>query len=288
MLTTVLDMLASRGWFDTSTPFEKSIHLTQGACLWMLLSRGGVLHTYVKFSDCFDLSGEAARCEAAARCYPGLVPAHVGHGRDRGIDLLVARAAETTGIVPERFFDSPPPGLASYFAALPTATGPQGVEPFKHRALFEAMSAYFAEHGLAQIARRWMLDEALVTIEGLAAMPQHGDLVLNNLGLATDGALVIFDWEDFGTVSLPGFDLLTLELSVSGGAERWLARRAQEGGCPSWVVQACAAMSLPLTDYHRLAPLYALVFRYMKRNYGPEVRARMDREISALDRAMAP
>ena len=88
---------------------------------------------------------------------------------------------------------------------------------------------------------------------------------------------MIFDWEDFGAVSLPGLDLFTLELSLAGGARHLLDHRAQRhSGSTRLVARACAAMQLDGADYGRLTPVYALVFRYLKRNYGPAVREQMD------------
>ncbi|MCF6216338.1 MAG: aminoglycoside phosphotransferase family protein [Emcibacter sp.] len=46
----------------------------------------------------------------------------------------------------------------------------------------------------------------------LPAIPQHGDLAINNIG-KTDNGLVIFDWEDYGYVTIPGFDLCVLLVS---------------------------------------------------------------------------
>jgi len=43
----------------------------------------------------------------------------------------------------------------------------------------------------------------------LPVIPQHGDLTINNIGLAATG-LIIFDWEDYALVNIPGFDLSTL------------------------------------------------------------------------------
>ena len=42
-------------------------------------------------------------------------------------------------------------------------------------------------------------------------------------------------------------------------------------------------MHLAPDDYETLTPVYALTFRYMKRNYGPGVRERMDRLLLDLD-----
>lgn len=289
MLNRVIDVLARQGWFDTSLSFETSIHLTQGACLWMLLSRDGVPHTHVKFSDCFDLAAEAARSEAASRAYPGLAPAFIGHGRFDGIDVLVSRAADAYGFDPEGLLRKPPEGLIGYFAVQPRAQPPRGVVATGNAELAGAVGRYFAQHPLSALAGRWLASDAVAGAAAMPAMPQHGDLVLNNLGRRGDGSLVIFDWEDFGTVSLPGLDLYTLELSLAADAGPWLAGRGRRSGAAQALVgRACAAMGLAVADYERLAPFYALVFRYLKRNYGPEVRARMDREIRGLAETVSP
>lgn len=287
MLSTLLDALSREAWFDTSTPFTKSIHLTQGACLWMLLSRGGAPHTHVKFSDCFDLAAEAARSETASRDYPGLAPAFVGYGCFDGMQLLVSRAADADSFDPAALLRRPPAGLIGYFAALPRARPPRDIAAIGNAELVAEVGRYFAQHPLAALAGRWLASEAVAGVAAMPAMPQHGDLVLNNLGRLGDGSLVIFDWEDFGSVSLPGLDLYTLELSLAasggpgrpGGGQRSASTRALVG-------RACEAMGLAVADYQRLAPFYALVFRYLKRKYGPEVRARMDREILGLAEAM--
>lgn len=41
---------------------------------------------------------------------------------------------------------------------------------------------------------------------------QHCDFTYANLGVAADDRLVVFDWEQFGQVTLPGFDLTTFLL----------------------------------------------------------------------------
>jgi hypothetical protein len=57
-----------------------------------------------------------------------------------------------------------------------------------------ALEMYFQKLDLEGICRR------------LSYVRQHGDLVANNVGVTARG-IVIFDWEDFGRVELPGFDI---------------------------------------------------------------------------------
>ena len=286
MLSRVLKLLQAEGWFDTATPFETSINLTRGACLWLLLTRDGVSDTYVKFSDCVSLKLEAQRCAAASTCYRSLVPRFVGYAQSEGLEVLVCRAVDYRTLNPKRFRDlnAKDPvfsDLVGYFAAMPGTTEVGGVMPMHNADIVTKLAAYFESNALA---RRWLHSDTVLRAASLPTMLQHGDLVLNNVGQTRAGA-VIFDWEDFGATCLPGFDLFTLELSLAGNAaENLFAGRAGRADAITRLVHdACEAMRLALDDYKKLTPVYALVFRYLKRNYGPAVRESMDRLLLDLD-----
>jgi Phosphotransferase enzyme family len=49
-------------------------------------------------------------------------------------------------------------------------------------------------------------------LEVLPVIPQHGDLAINNMAQTGTG-LILFDWEDYGFVTIPGFDLCILLVS---------------------------------------------------------------------------
>lgn len=46
-------------------------------------------------------------------------------------------------------------------------------------------------------------------LKDMPVIPQHGDLGLCNIGQTNEG-LVVFDWEDFAIINIPGFDLSVL------------------------------------------------------------------------------
>lgn len=292
MLNSVLQLIAARGWFDASRPYEKSVNLTRGACLWLMLTRGGRCDTYVKFSNYVSLEVEALRCESASRCYPGLVPEFVGFLSSGGLDIIVCRAVDHRGLR-QQFMESPAhrrqrDDLVGYFAAMPATQLARALTPLPNTELGDALGAYFETYPRAEVVQRWLRGETLQRAMTLPDMPQHGDFVLNNVGEMPDGSAVIFDWEDFGASCLPGLDLFTFELSLAKTPLDFLAGRARPAsGLQIFVQRACAAMALPLADYHALAPLHALVFRYLKRNYGPSVRERVDGLIGELDERLA-
>lgn len=289
MLTLVEHALAQHGWFNIASPYQKSVHLTQGACVWMLLSRDGVLDTHVKFSNRISLLDEGLRCAAAHASYPALTPEFVGHARNGALEILVSRAVDFQGADSAFLLERDQRrGAAAdidlYFLAMPQAVSPPGVAALSNADLVPALLAYFAAHAQAAMAQAWLADGLPACLRALPAMPQHGDLVLNNLGRTKSGRLVIVDWEDFGAVSLPGLDLFTLELALAGDVQKLLANRRQPAAPLSQLVQrSCAAMRLDAAQYQRLAPFYALVFLFLKRNYGPAVRMRMEALAQQLD-----
>ena len=118
----------------------------------------------------------------------------------------------------------------------------------------------------------------------LPRRPQHGDLVLNNIGRTREGRAVVFDWEDFGVCCLPGLDLFTLELSLNGESTTLRRTGGNSDSTLRFVHQASAEMRLDVGDYFALTRIYALAFRYLKRNYGPSVRERLDRVLQHMSR----
>lgn len=289
MLTRVFDCLSRQGWFDGSRPFEQTVNFTRGAAIWLLLTRDGVPDTYVKCSEHISLQAEAARYAEASRCHPLLVPRFVGYQRHGGLEVLVCEAVDSLGLNTTRMktrqmLGRVLDGMDSFFASSLAVKLPLHLTPLPNAEVAVAMQPYFDVTPQAALVRRWLKEETLAWIARQPEVPQHGDLMLNNLGLRDDHSLVVFDWEDFGLVCLPGLDLFTLELSLAGGVAALLNERRQAAGrLHDFVSRSCGAIDLPAAEYRAMTGVYALVFRYMKRNYGPGVRARMDELLLALD-----
>jgi hypothetical protein len=148
-------------------------------------------------------------------------------------------------------------------------------------ARFGISEAEAAESGMA--AR---LAACAPLLEALPPVLQHGDLALNNLGLAPRG-VVIFDWEDFGEVTAPGYDLCVLICSaVDFDPETMTALIARRG--PDWlttiVARYCAAAGLRVEDFFRMVPLHLLAFLQLKRRHG--YGADIVRDVGALISAL--
>ena len=288
MLNQALALVHSRGWFDTEQPYEMAVNFTRGACLWLMLSRHGRNKAYLKLSDSVSLALEAQRCAEASRWYGDLVPRYIGHATQDGLDILVCEAVTYQDLNSVQMQRSSVQGhvlrdLHAFFAIQPTVELPHVLTPLPNAALVQAMQGYFSNTPLDGLATKWLESDVARQVASLPFHPQHGDLVINNLGRTPSGATIVFDWEDFGGCGLPGLDLFMLELSLTGSAARLADSRTDAGGAvASFVAQATQALSLELPDYFALTPIHALAFRYLKRNYGPGVRARTDQLLQEL------
>jgi hypothetical protein len=279
MLERVLALLNERGWFDVGQPFEQTIYLTDGAAQCLLLSRGGRPVTFVKFAELVDLEAEASCGLRAHERFPANAPRLYGHVRTQGLSVVAAGAERFTplGAGLLRGWRSGPRarrGLRAFFARM-RELGPDPTQP--DHGWFAGMRVYFEAHP-PQAAARVGLEHLAASLAGLPRLPQHGDFVTNNLGLRPDGTLVVYDWEDLGAVHLPGLDIFTLEMSLRATSS------ATEDEAARWIDRdgLCQALGLAPGLYRELRLGYALTFRYLKRNYSPEVRARVDRMVEAV------
>lgn len=282
MLSRVLGIVRQQGWADLDPSCEKTIYLSQGASLWIILSRGGNAEVFVKFSQLVSLEIEAARCGLASTSFPDHAPAFIGYHRDDDLHVLASRAEQfrtVTATMTESARDARAArnGLVGYFRQ--QSLQAQTAHARTPTDWLQRLEAYYADHDLAPIARQ-SLGAVRAQLPKLPLARQHGDLVMNNLGLRPCGSLVVFDWEDFGDMDLPGLDLFTLEYSFEHEAAR--ARAQGQRSHPDKILDldaCCAAQRLSVADYRALRVAHALAFLYLKRNYGPEIQGRLRQHI---------
>ena len=291
MLSQVLGIVEAEGWFDTTQPFEKSLYLSQGSSQCVLLSRNGQPDTFVKFTDLVDLASEAARCRQSHERFPRHTARFLGYAKRHSLEVLATRAVSflpVSGmmILTAKHGGAVQVGLEGLFRRMSecsaeTSACQQGYE------WFEDLRSYFDCH-ILQPAAAMGLPRLSQALQSLPPLPQHGDLVLNNLGLRPDRELVVFDWEDYGAVNLPGLDLFTLDNSIRQDLDpRWVSRPASTSMHALDIGKLAAVLGLSPQLYEELKLGYALVFRYLKRNYNAEVRARLDELIHGMAGAIA-
>ena len=154
-----------------------------------------------------------------------------------------------------------------------SARGAQTPAPGEsHRMFLQSVLGRATSAGNAKVVQEWMVNREL---EGLSSIRQHGDFVVNNLGCTVSG-LVVFDWEDFGEVAIPGLDLCTV-LASDAGFDPALLRAISDGrpGVPrpysELLDRGCPAIGLTPDLFRRLVPLYLAVFLDLKRDYGLKI-----------------
>jgi hypothetical protein len=101
---------------------------------------------------------------------------------------------------------------------------------------------------------------------------QHGDFWYGNLGLCGN-SLVVFDWEDFGEVTLHGHDIAVFLASTLNFAPRTV-KILFDTGKPSYldgiISDFCRPLGMDREDFVRLFPAFLVVFLDLKlqRDYG--------------------
>lgn len=118
--------------------------------------------------------------------------------------------------------------------------------------------------------------------------PQHSDLAINNFGRTASG-FVIFDWEDYGAVNLPGFDFVVLLASgyqFEAGRIRLFFERAAGGGNieSAFSTDLMNNLNLRSDDWVDLFLVNLILFHELKTrlDYGPGVIDRTLRLIKDL------
>ena len=287
MLKQVEAILKDRGWLDARRSYDKTILLSKGNTVAILFSGRARPHLYVKFSVSACLCDEAARWSAAHTSYPWLTPCLIGNVHQPGLDLLVCEAIPHTpvgrvSLLTGTSGDVLRRDVIRYFSCMRTARAPEHPRYQSPDRLVESMRDYFGRLPTAASVLPMLGNNFVDLLTALPLMPQHGDLVLNNLGRA-QRRLVLFDWEDFGLLQQPGADLCTLLLSLGvGGSARTADLRIVHRALPGLVEEACTAMGLSVTNFELLFPVYVLAFRFLKRTYDVEVRERLDHLIREL------
>jgi hypothetical protein len=229
---------------------------------------------HVKVKECGHSPSEYSNYCNASRSFPKYVPEILGHDFRNAREVIVIRgiphrhvphgdlAADRHGLVRE---------VISFVAA--SSAGARIATPVEpHQAFLRQVEACAADPVCAAIAREWIASRHL---DGLPHIQQHGDFVMNNLG-ATRAGLVVFDWEDFGRVALPGLDLCTLVASDTGFSADQLRAimRGDNRLAPAYaelIDRSCPLIGLTPQLFRQLIPLYLVIFLDLKRRYGKAI-----------------
>jgi hypothetical protein len=283
MIPTITRALRALSLLAADEPVRYLIGLTKGDTVWLDVFRRDGSYLHVKAAEFFALRDEArVYAEAFAR-HGNYMPAPLGFTECDGWQFLISEGVEHRPLHPNPLTHAPGASRVArsiwrYFAAASEA--PRNDDPRAvHAALLGRLEQTFRGTRFAPLAARWSAEEAFPRLVALGAAPQHGDFVANNLGMTRRG-LRVFDWEDFGKVALPGFDLCTLAASFVNDVAPDAGMR-RDGPLASrldaFLAPACAALRLDLDAFWHFVPLYLLAFLHLKHGYATEVRDRTAR-----------
>lgn len=271
-------------------PVRYQIGLTKGDTVWLDVFRRDGSYLHVKAAEFIPLADEARVYADAFSRHGEYMPEPLGFTTCEGWELLISEGVEHRPLHPNPLVHAPGASRVTreiwrYFAAASRA--PRDDDPHHaHESLLARLRQTFRDSQFAPLVAQWSSAVALRELAALGAVAQHGDFVANNLGMTRRG-LRVFDWEDFGKVSLPGFDVCTLAVSlVNEIAPDAVMRR--DGPLASrveaFVAPACKPIGIDLDLFWRLVPLYLLAFLHLKQGYATGVRDRIAR---LLDRFCA-
>lgn len=259
--------------------------------MWLDVGDGMGHWFHVKLCRELSLAEEFDRFRLARERFPAYTAEPVAHTCLAGWSILIARAVQHTPVGVADLADSGSAGpslmhsLIDFFAAAQINAKADGTRQDNGTFMREVV-AFFAEApDVGRQVRDFALNLEPSAWRDVPCICQHGDLVLNNLARA-DGRLLVFDWEDYGVTALAGLDICLLSVSLLGmtaaGAQA-IQQTDDPAGRPwAFARAACTVSGLSYTTFRTLIPVYLLAFRFLKRNYGAEIRGRMDAMLAGL------
>ena len=295
MLKLVEYMLQELKLAAPDTAVQYYINITSGESLAISAFLGDGRFVQVKASEYLNLAAQYASYSSAWNDYGAFVPQPLGYRESEGWSIMVSAGAEHTMAHPRRVLSSGRNGASSLSRQLLEFFGRSAALSSArcgHAELMHELREFFAPTPFAATAARCIAQAQAFGLAGLRETPQHGDFVFNNL-VWSHGRLVIFDWEDYRKVFLPGLDIWTLVMSMLEQDIDELRAVLEPGDRPdaqveSFLQQACSLQGLTLAQFRGLVPLYLLAFLHLKRNYGIEVQERIGNILVQLAPAADP
>lgn len=265
MLTDVLDVLKQVGLVvgrrdQVSANAYWSHHLSFSVS-------SGVDRYFAKIAPAAEdtpLKNEARALSAVYPVLEGNVPEHLSSVDYKNFNFLILSFVDSNRRV--TFFDMVRNEIRvgeweRFFRAL----GEVGLK--KISCPFTAQLAFFDREIpiLADYIKSHAIAKMLQTLE---STNQHGDLVTNNIGYKRDRPIV-YDWEDYGKVTVVGFDLAIFVGSLLNyQTDRILAMVDSHDEDNAVIKRLIEANKLKLEDFRRLLPVYYGLFYQLKKTNG--------------------
>jgi hypothetical protein len=270
------------GLLDPAHRPQFNIAISRGSTVAADVTVGTGRFVHLKASTHVSLESEHSATLRASAIHGAAVPRPIAHVVEAGWELLLTEGRRFETLQPWTLNRRVALDLVEFLArAAVTASRPS---PGRHGAFLvrclAGASTPIARHAL----RSWLSGDRARQLDELAIVAQHGDFTANNIGI-TDPGVVVFDWADFGAVELPGFDLATLLLSLTGfdAGRAYAALDGAEEPVGNLIHAAGERLGLERHRFHDLLPLYLAVFLALKSDYAAGIRLKA---AAALEQSM--
>lgn len=286
MISVARELLVELGLSGGTDRPRINVAFTRGASVTAEAHLGAAGFVHFKASELESLEREYRATLAARERFGAVVPEPLAFVQREGWEVIASRGVRFATLAPSHFARGAVPRALEEFLV-------RGVTRARAVGLPSPLTQLetLAAHPLTARWARVMLphlDERVRTfLTNLAPIPQHCDLTCNNIGVTHDGAVVVFDWEEFGAASVPGLDLCTLLVSLADFDARvlraWLAcaQRSQSGPA-AFAATACRALGIDPAVFEQLLPLYVLLFLRLKAGYSERLRESLARLLQDL------
>jgi hypothetical protein len=284
MMAAVTEALSECGAIGAGEIPRYHIGLTYGDTVWLDAFRRDGSFVHAKVAEHVTLREEVRVYHEALRAYGDFMPALIDYSVRGPWEIFLAEGIEhrplwVNPLNHSRRAHKLRDELSRFFArGARKATHEPTAD--HHDVLLKSLDATFRDTPFVPLVKYWRSSEARQLLDAIGAAPQHGDFVTNNIG-TRKSRLVVYDWEDFGKVSLPGFDLCTFAISLMNDGMANMDGLTRDGaggdGMGALVNPACVALDLDVDHFWRLVPLYLLTFLHLKQGYGSRIRSRIER-----------
>ena len=218
MIPSIKKFLLSRGYLPAGYAGDFNIFLGRHTLVQFFLPQEKsivIKAAKLKGENAIALARERSALEENGPRYPDLVPKVITAEENGDYYLLCVEGTRiTTTKLKDIFrlkgtqFHQMQRLLSGEDRAIdtPHSAALSGQEQFKNACalLPQNMSQHYEHLGKPQLWDRM--------IGTMRTIPQHGDLAINNIGKSKQG-IIVFDWEDYGHITVPGFDLCVLLFS---------------------------------------------------------------------------
>jgi len=249
-----------------------SVAVSRGSTIAAEVSIDPDQFLHIKGSAHASLRAEFDATRRAVAVHGSTVPRPVAHVVDGGWELLFSEGRRFSTLDAGALGSSRVVGALLAFLERSAHTAePAG--PGRHAAFVERSLQTSSTPIPDGLIRHWTSTAGGRVLDSLGTVAQHGDFTANNIGITRAG-IVVFDWADFGAVELPGFDLATLLLSMTGFEPARVGRlvTGTEPSLSRFAESACARLGLPHPLFRTLLPLYLAVFLSLKSQFGTGIR----------------